>query len=452
MTALTKKTRFYWWLLTAFVRKNFKFIISSFVIGFIIIFFFLSLYPSINAILFKKNEKIGQIGRIKLQLIPKSITGLISNPLVTVTPSGEILPVLANSWEILPDKKTFRFHLKSGLSWSDDKPFTAGDIKLDFAQGVVTHVLDDLTIEFKLDQPLEVFPVYLTQPIIKNNIHGVGGAYKIRGITYKKGYVSSLNLVPNKNNLPYKTYRFYPSMDELILAYKTGEISQFETTDQVVVDTFALWKNTKISRNVDYNRIMTLFFNTKSELFKERDARKVVAYTLKSFSEYGVPAVGPIPPTSWAHYADIKQYSYDIDKASEASKKIILATESANIKLYTFIDYAPIAESIKEELAKVRFNVSLKLLSYIPEEFDMFLTIWDVPQDPDQYFFWHSKQTKTNLTNYNNAKIDQLLESGREVINVQQRKKIYRDFQKLIVDDLPAYFMYYPYVYTIQRK
>ena len=452
MTTPTKKFRFYWWFLTAFIKKNAKFIVSSFVIGFIIIFFFLSIYPSISSYLFRKKDKIGLVGRVKLNSLPKTIVSQISSPLVTVTPQGEIIPFFVNSWEILPDKKTFRFHVKSGVKWSDGKEFQAKDIKLEFAEGVKTHIIDDLTIEFKLDQPLEVFPVYLTQPLTRNNIQGVGGPYKIQGYTRKRGYISSINLFPNKEDLPYRVYKFYNSQDELTLAYKSGEINQFETTDRDIVNSFASWRNTKIERSVDYNRIMTLFFNMQSEFLKERDARKVMAYAIKSFDDYGVPAVGPIPPTSWAHVNDIKQYGYNLNKAKEAADKVLGATEEAKLKLYTFIDYAPVAEAIKEDLKHVHYNVSLKLLSYIPDEFDMFLTIWDVPQDPDQYFFWHSKQQQTNITKYNNAKIDQLLESGREIVNVQQRKKIYRDFQKIIVDDLPAYFMYYPYVYTIKRK
>ncbi|OGK16573.1 hypothetical protein A2690_02595 [Candidatus Roizmanbacteria bacterium RIFCSPHIGHO2_01_FULL_39_12b] len=452
MTQLIRRVRTIWWYSASFLQKNAKFILTSFVAGFIMIFFFLSIYPSINSYLFRKKEKIGLIARVKLGSLPKIIISQISTPLVTITPQGEIVPVLANSWEIMPDKKTFRFHIKNGLKWSDGKEFKARDIKLQFSEGVKINVVDDLTIEFILDQSLEVFPVYLTQPVIRNNTQGVGGPYKMQGYTKKRGFITSINLFPNRDKFPYKVYRFYTTANELSLAYKSGEINEFETLDRSVVDSFAAWRNTKIKRVVDYSQIMTLFFNMKSELFKERDARKAVTYSIKSFDEYGVPAVGSIPPISWAHMNDVKQYGYNLNKATEGADKILSSTEEAKIKLYTFLDYAGIAEKIKTDLKKVRFDVSLKLVSFIPDEFDMFLTIWDVPQDPDQYIFWHSKQTVTNITHYNNAKIDKLLEDGREVVNVQQRKKIYRDFQKVIVDDLPAYFMYYPYVYTIKRK
>jgi ABC-type transport system substrate-binding protein len=61
--------------------------------------------------------------------------------------------------------------------------------------------------------------------------------------------------------------------------------------------------------------------------------------------------------------------------------------------------------------------------------------------DPDQYLFWHSTQTKTNLTQTNNPKIDKLLEEGRQTFDQQERKKIYQEFQKILLEECPAIFL-----------
>ena len=82
----------------------------------------------------------------------------------------------------------------------------------------------------------------------------------------------------------------------------------------------------------------------------------------------------------------------------------------------------------------------------------MLLTLWNPPIDPDQYYFWHSTQTNQNITNLKNVKIDKLLEDGRKVTNIEQRKQIYVDLQKVIADEVPAIFLYYPYSYTVSRK
>lgn len=41
-------------------------------------------------------------------------------------------PNVAEKWEISKDKKTFTFHLRDGLKWSDGKPLTAEDVKFSF--------------------------------------------------------------------------------------------------------------------------------------------------------------------------------------------------------------------------------------------------------------------------------------------------------------------------------
>jgi len=74
-----------------------------------------------------------------------------------------------------------------------------------------------------------------------------------------------------------------------------------------------------------------------------------------------------------------------------------------------------------------------------------------VLSDPDQYTLWHSSHD-TNITKYKNLRIDKLLEDGRQVIDLEERQKIYADFQKYLLDDMPAIFLYFPYTFTISRK
>lgn len=62
-----------------------------------------------------------------------------------------------------------------------------------------------------------------------------------------------------------------------------------------------------------------------------------------------------------------------------------------------------------------------------------------MPKDPDQYILWHSDQVN-NIVRYKNLRIDKLLEDGRSVTNINERKEIYSDFQKYLMDDLPASF------------
>jgi len=451
MKSIQKSVRHYYWFITSFTKKNFRSIIVSFVGAFFAIVFIINFFPLFNSLLFANKKVIGIVGQYPLQNPPAEVANLISSPLMTSDKNGELQPVLANSWEVLNEGKTYRFHLKTDLFWYDGKRFRAQDIQYNF-QDVKIKVVDDFTLDFNLKQPLTIFPIYLAKPVIKAPLVGVGALYKVQSYAARKNIIQSINLSPNKSKDPYLIYRFYKTEDELVTAYKKGEITSFLTPNRTIAEVFSSWKNTKIDRNIDYGQIVSLFYNTKKDILQERDVRKGIALTVPVMTDYGVLAKGPIPPTSWGYNDGIKEVQHSPDKAKTLIEKNISASDSAKLTLYTFYDYIGQAESIKDSLNEVGLSINLKIISAVPEDFDMLLTGWNPPADPDQYFFWHSTQEATNITKFNNAKADKLLEDGRRIVNAKQRKKIYDDFQKTITDEQPAVFLYYPYIYNITRK
>lgn len=63
-------------------------------------------------------------------LFSLTVFGLIYDGLLTenYVLNGKIEPALAESWEILPDKKRIVFTLRDGLKWSDGEPLTVDDV------------------------------------------------------------------------------------------------------------------------------------------------------------------------------------------------------------------------------------------------------------------------------------------------------------------------------------
>ncbi len=113
-----------------------------------------------------------------------------------------------------------------------------------------------------------------------------------------------------------------------------------------------------------------------------------------------------------------------------------------------------IAEEIKnswENIIGVPVSVSIENQINL-DNYDVLLTYGAITQDPDQYLFWHSTQTNTNITKINNARIDKLLEEGRQQNDQIERKKIYQEFQTFLLEESPAIFLSYPTVYTITRS
>jgi len=69
---------------------------------------------------------------------------LIHNGLVTKDSQGNLIPDLAESWEVLDEGRRYRFHLRSGITFHDGSPFTAEDVVWTYKS-----ILDDIVITAK---------------------------------------------------------------------------------------------------------------------------------------------------------------------------------------------------------------------------------------------------------------------------------------------------------------
>ncbi|MFN4212652.1 MAG: ABC transporter substrate-binding protein [Microgenomates group bacterium] len=450
-----KKTfRYYWWVVIEFVRKHFKLISISFIVSFIFLIATLTISPYFEIILSQKKEVIGMVGDYTFSDLPEEVINKISNGLVFLNEEGDIIPLLINSWEKKDNGKRYRFHLKNNLVWDDGKKFEASDINYQF-KDVSIKVIDNYTIEFNLDKPLAIFPIYLTKTLIRSPMIGIGGLYRATNIKTKNDNIITLTLLPQKKNLPILTYKFYKNETEMIIAYKKGEITKMKTLKKLVADQFSSWKNTKVTKIVDYSRLMTLFFNEERHFLKSKEIKQAIAMAIdfNKFTEAGEYAKGPIPPVSWAYNPDLKNPVYNPDAAEKIIKKEISATREAKLDLVTYYDYYDVADKLLEDFKKTGLKINLNIISYDkPNNFDFLLAFWKIPTDPDQYYFWHSTQNQSNIGNYKNVKIDKLLEDGRGTLSRNERKKIYYEFQRVMQDNPPALFLYYPYVYTIERR
>ncbi len=453
---LSKKSfRYIYWIFMAFVKKNAQLIVLSFLISLLTVIAFLSFSPYILKALTTQKQTIGITGAYTTETLPDEILSKFSNGLLYIDDKGNLIPLLVDSWEPVNGGKEYRFHIKKDLPWNDGKPFVAQDIKYSF-KDIQVEAQNDYLLVFKLTKPLPIFPNFLTRPILKYPLIGVAGAYKVEKIKLKAGNITELQLNPQQEGQPIIVYKFYDTDTKLIQAYKLGEITEMSTTKANVAEMFQNWKNTTIDKQVDYSKVVALFFNLNDPLLKEeKDLRHAIAESINKeiYAGSGQEAYGPIQPTSWAYEAQTRHYQYNPNVSQKIIDKYIEATDSAQIKISTYYDHLALADEIKDNLEQVGIKSQVEVLTgNLPPDYNLLLAQMTLSKDPDQYFFWHSTQPQSNITNYRNVRVDLLLERGRGTFNLSDRKEIYSDFQKTLVEDMPAYFLYYPNVYTIKRK
>jgi peptide/nickel transport system substrate-binding protein len=118
--------------------------------------------------------------------------------------------------------------------------------------------------------------------------------------------------------------------------------------------------------------------------------------------------------------------------------------------------------TLKELLNEEGVIVNLEPLNYsqltqeilATRNFELLMYEIEVTIDPDQYNLWHSLQKEypnLNLSGYEFSRIDILLEEGRRETEQSERKEDYEFFQKYLIQDMPAIFLYRPsYVYVVR--
>jgi len=300
---------------------------------------------------------------------------------------------------------------------------------------------------FSLKEPFSPFLSVLSKPLFKKGLVGLGD-YRVKKIEMKGKNVKSVFLVPfKKSQLPNKLYRFYNHEKDLKTAFNLGEIDIIKEVFDL--QGLALGPGVKTNKILLKNAYLGIFFNTSRPPFSEKTFRQALAYAIDKGSEE-TRALGPLNSSSWAYNPDVKPYKKDIAHAQKLLENEKEGVENQKIKISTLSQYEPIANLAKESWAQIGLESEIHLISFIPQDFDVLIIAREIPEDPDQYYFWHSTQPG-NLANFTSPRIDKLLEEGRKTIETDKRRDIYFDFQRFLVEESPVIFLSHPIAYTVIR-
>ncbi|MDH4273821.1 MAG: ABC transporter substrate-binding protein [Gammaproteobacteria bacterium] len=293
-------------------------------------------------------------------MIAMRLTELIFNGLVGISEKQEIIPELAEKWEIDKEGKNYTFFLRKDVKWhpkpgEDAQPFTADDVVFTFK--VMAHPktitplkvryefidtvekIDANTVKFILKRPilnsLAKFtfkiipkhgpknPSYLTRedPFAQRPIGT--GPYMLKEINSNQEVVLEVNQGYFGGKAKIQEFVAKPFADQNIMV----QALTFNAIDMIVmVNPRNLPELQGDKRFVlqPYNGLSYAFFgyNIRNPLLNDARVRKAFTVAinrqemLKSFfNGQGEVISGPFAPGSWAYNLDVKPQPFDKNKA-----------------------------------------------------------------------------------------------------------------------------------------
>lgn len=443
---MPKKVRFFIEYFLYYLRTYAPVIILGIIFGSVLYYKRVAIFQIISDLSYRRNN-IGIEGLYTIDNLPSQVTNKISHGITLISQNEKaIVSPIIDKFEISGDNLVYTFYFKEDLYWHNGRKFQTSDLDIKIP-GTTANTTGPNTLELTLQSPFAPLLSMLSQPLLYNKTFVGVGDYKVTKTVYRDGFIKTLSLTSVNNNHDQLTYHFYPNSTDLTNAFKLGEIN--EMTSSSLDDGIASWKRLKINPSVSTQRYMAIFINTSKH--GSKTLRQALSYATPKTEDKNKRALGPISPNSWAYNPSIKPYNYNPTRAKELLDKEHPTTIKLSI---TDRELLPIGESIKKSWHDVLgINVEILLENQKPDlnEYDAILTYGAIPHDPDQYAFWHSTQTNTNVTHLNNSRIDKLLEEGRLSPNQLERKQIYMDFQKFLLEEAPVIFLEFPTSYTVSR-
>ena len=410
--------------------------------------------------------------------------------LTKINQDGSVSPLLAESWEVSPDLKTYTFKLRRGVQFHNGEPFNAHTVKFAFDRAagekstnkdkrtfaaLSTQVVDEYTVVLlnKEVDPDFLFLMGQATAIITepksadtNATKPVGtGPYVLAG--WNKGASITLSQYPAHRQaaaikLKRATFKFISDPAAQTAALLSGDLDVFVRVP--AYRSLAQFKaNPRFQVIVSGSRAKTILAmnNARKPLDDVRVRRAIsAAVDRKAVIEgavdgFGVPIGSHYVPGAPGYVDTTGVNPFNIDKAKALLKEAGVTTP---LELTLTLPPPPYArqggEVIAAQLAKIGINAKIQNVewaqwlsgTYGNKNYDLTIVSHVEPFDLGNYakadYYW----------GYQSAKFNELYNRIKTAPRPADRAKLLADAQRLLADDAANVFLFQPQWITIAHK
>ena len=414
----------------------------------------------------------------------------IYETLTKINSDGSVSPLLAESWEVSPDLRTYTFKLRRGVKFQNGEPFNAQAVKFSFeraggekstnkdkrtfASMESVAAVDEHTVVIinkELDPDFLFLMGQATAVIVEpksadsNATKPVGtGPYKLD--SWNKG--SSVTLSkwdgyrnPGAAKIPRVTFRFIADPAAQTAALLAGDVDAFVRVTSRSISQFK--NNPKFQVIVSGSRAKTILaINNKKKPLDDVRVRRAIAAAIDrkavidgSFDGFGAPIGSHYVPGAFGYVDTTNINPFNIEKAKALLKEAGVTTP---LELTVTLPPPPYArqggEVIAAQLAKIGIVAKLQNVewaqwlsgTYGNKNYDLTIISHVEPFDLGNFakpgYYW----------NYESAKFNDLYNKYKTSPRAADRQKLVGDLQRLIAEDSVHAFLYQPQWITVANK
>ena len=414
----------------------------------------------------------------------------ILETLTKINADGSVGPLLAESWEVSPDLKTYTFKLRKDVKFQNGEPFNAQAVKFSFDRAggekstnkdkrtfanFSTQVADEYTvvvINKEIDPDLPFVLGQATSVIVEpksadtNATKPVGtGPYQLE--SWAKG--SSMVLTkwdgfrnPAQAKIRKITFRFISDPAAQTAALLAGDVDAFPRVTTRAVPQFKANPQFQVILAGSRAKTILAINNKKKPLDDVRVRRAILAaIDRKAVIEgavdgFGVPIGSHYVPGA-AGYVDTTAVNpFDIEKAK---KLLAEAGVKTPLELTMTLPPPPYArqggEVIAAQLAKIGIVVKIQNVEWAqwlsntyggPKNYDLSIVSHVEPFDLGNYaksdYYW----------GYDSKAFNTLFDKIKSTGNATERNKLLGDAQKLLAADAANGFLFQPQWPSVAKK
>lgn len=365
--------------------------------------------------------------------------------------------------------------------------------------------LDTYLIQFRLPEAFAPFLDYLTFGVAPAHLLGglavdvmiddsfhlspVGsGPYQFSQFIVEDGQITGVALTASETYYGERAFiddlvfLTYPDGPAALEAYQNGDILGIsQITSDILADTLAEPNlNTYTGRLPQLSIVLLNLDNPETPFFGDVFVRRAMLQGLnrqriidRQRNGQAIVADGVIFPGTWAYYEHDEFPEFDSEGAISTLRtaEYTIPADGGSVRAkddvllaFTLVhpdtpEHNGLAKEIKRYWDQIGMDVTLEavpydvLMSGYLETHEYQAALVDLnlfrSPDPDPYPFWHQAQITNgqNYSQWDDRPASEYLEKARVTLDVEERARLYRNFQIRFAREIPAIPLFYP-VYT----